>query len=199
MTQPDAGDTDFYAVKLLNNGSLDTSFGTNGKTVIGDGNNQFIYSMRAAADGSCVLIGDDQPTYDNYNMYAVKLTANGQLDNNFGTGGIFTFGDEYVYEHGYSVENVPGGGYILAGFSEINSGDAYLVKLTANGQLDNSFGTGGIVAIGEEYVEGGGQSYENAYSIRRTSDNGYIMVGYTDSVPNGGIYVVKTDSAGNKQ
>ena len=45
----------------------------------------------------------------------------------------------------------------------------------------------------------GGASDDRGWSVRQTSDNGYIIVGMTDSFGAGGydIYLIKTDAAGD--
>ena len=89
------------------------------------------------------------------------------------------------YDYGYYAEQTPDKGYILIGstssFSE--NSDMYAIKTDSMGipKLHKSFG---------------GINLEKGYSVKRTSDNGYILAGYTNSSGAGGydVYMVKIDS-----
>jgi hypothetical protein len=94
-------------------------------------------------------------------------------------------------ESGNCAQQTEDGGYILAGWTNSRGAggyDFYLVKTDAGGDTMWTRTYGGS---GDEY----------AYSVRQTSDNGYVVVGATvgswrraDSY---GIYMVKTDTDGD--
>lgn len=95
------------------------------------------------------------------------------------------------YETGYSVKQTNDKGFIIGGstssFGEGNT-DMYVVKTDSMGIPRNHKTFGGInVDIGK--------------CIRRTIDNGYILLGYTNSFGAGGydFYLIKMDSALNEQ
>ena len=93
-------------------------------------------------------------------------------------------------DFGYSVQPTSDGGYILAGWTgSFGAGIAnfYLVKTDADG---NTLWT-------RTY---GGSDFEEAYSVRQTTDGGYIVAGYTSSFGAGSfdVYLVKTDESGNE-
>lgn len=91
------------------------------------------------------------------------------------------------YDYGMSAKQTADKGYILGGstssFGNGNS-DMYAVKTDSMGipKLHNTFG---------------GINIDRGSCIRQTSDNGYIIAGYTNSFGAGGydVYLVKTDSA----
>lgn len=88
-----------------------------------------------------------------------------------------------------SVESLPDGGYITAGYSSsrgVGSSDAIIVKLASDGtHIWNKF-----------Y---GGNFDDKAFSIVITPDRGYVVAGYTTSYGGGDkdVYLFKTDSIGN--
>jgi len=101
-----------------------------------------------------------------------------------------TFGGSN-WEYAYSVRQTSDGGYIVAGYtSSFGAGgdDVFLLKTDASGNLQwaKTFG---------------GSSYEDAYSVRQTSDGGYIVAGYTISFGAGSedVFLLKTDASGNLQ
>jgi uncharacterized delta-60 repeat protein len=90
-----------------------------------------------------------------------------------------------------SVQETSDGGYIVAGFTlsyGAGAGDFWLVKTNSSGnrQWNRTYG---------------GTSDDEAYSVKQTSDGGYIVAGYTDSFGAGSydFWLVKTDSSGNQQ
>lgn len=98
------------------------------------------------------------------------------------------FGDAQ-YDEGYSVQQTSDGGYVIAGIYGTSDGycDAYLVKTDQMGTLQ------------WQKTYGGSQG-ESGFSVRQTSDGGYVMTGITYSYGSGGqLYLVKTDSSGNLQ
>ena len=82
--------SDFVILRYNRNGTLDASFGDQGVTrfPIGDGIN-FLRGVAVAPTGHVVLAGytGDSP---NRNVAVGRLTADGELDGNFGQGGITT-------------------------------------------------------------------------------------------------------------
>ncbi|MFA6551337.1 MAG: hypothetical protein WCV41_02285 [Patescibacteria group bacterium] len=92
-------------------------------------------------------------------------------------------------DQAYSVQQTFNGAYIIAGLTNsFNVGfyDVYLVKMDSEGSLlwAKTFG---------------GAGYDQAYAVRQTSDNGYIVAGVADSFGAGfaDVYVIKTDTDGN--
>jgi len=101
-----------------------------------------------------------------------------------------TFGGA-SHDGAFFVQQTSDGGYIIAGDTMsygAGSFDFWLVKTYSNGskQWDRTFG---------------GTSYDCILSVQQTSDDGYILAGYTESYGAGGhdFWLVKTDSEGNKQ
>ncbi len=90
----------------------------------------------------------------------------------------------------YSIQRTSDGGYIVAGYTtsfDAGGRDVYILKLDSNGNK-----------VWERTY--GGSDWDEAYSIQRTSDGGYIVAGYTTSFDAGGrdVYILKLDSNGNK-
>jgi hypothetical protein len=132
--------------------------------------------VQQTSDGGYIVAGDAG------NCYLVKTDPNGntQWTNPFGISGSIA----------WSVQQTLDGGFIVAG-NTVGSvpppGDCILAKVASNGNLQwtRIFG---------------GTQHDGAYSVRQTSDGGYIVAGGTHSfgVGNGDFYLVKTnpDSGG---
>jgi len=92
-------------------------------------------------------------------------------------------------DYAYCVQQTSDGGYVVAGYTDsfgAGGRDFYVVKTDANGDT----------LWARTY---GGSATDYGYSVRQTSDGGYIVAGYTDSFGAGyeDAYLVKTDANGD--
>ncbi|MFZ8833901.1 MAG: T9SS type A sorting domain-containing protein, partial [Candidatus Caldipriscus sp.] len=93
------------------------------------------------------------------------------------------------WDFAQSVQQTSDGGYIMAGYTYsfgAGGSDIFLIKTDASGN----------VQWAKTY---GGTNNERAYSVRQTSDGGYIVAGWTYSFGAGDwdIFLIKTDANGN--
>lgn len=104
-------------------------------------------------------------------------------------------------DYAYSIRELLGGGYVVAGYTESNDmdvsgnqggADMWMALLDANGNLLNQFTYGG-------------SNEDVAYDVQQTSEGGFVLAGYTLSndgdvggANNGDedIWVIKTDASG---
>jgi len=206
-SQASQGDADYWIIKINSAGvkQWDARYGGT--------NADYLYDLEQTADGGYILggrshsgIGGDktQANWDGSNTtfdyWIVKIDASGikQWDKRFGGTGDDVF---------YALKQASGGGYILAGYSGSGIGgdktqatqggtDYWMVKIDANGTKlwDARFG---------------GSSDEQLYVLERSSDDGYLLSGYSNSgiggdktQSNQGVrdfWIVKTDDTGVKK
>ncbi len=170
--------SDYWVVKLDANGNKlwDKTFG-------GTDDDQF-YSLQQTSDGGYILGGDSKsgvsgdktkpllniPGYEDY--WVIKLDASGNKLWDKAYGGS-------SWDGFHSLQQTIDGGYILAGYSPSpisgdksqnpkGSADYWVIKVDANGNKtwDKTIG---------------GTGYDAIYFIQQTSDEGYIMGGYSES------------------
>ena len=137
---------DFVLVRLNPDGSLDSSFGTGGvvRTPIDliPGGYEHAMAIALGSNGSILLAGGAQA--DQANDFAfVRYTSSGALDPSFSNDGIATV-DVGLYDIAYGVAIQPADQKIVAvGMSHLN-GVFTAMRLQADGDLDGSFGSGGV-------------------------------------------------------
>jgi Secretion system C-terminal sorting domain len=142
------------------------------------------HEARQTPDGGFIVVGSTHSFGAGYNdLLLVKTDPDGTE--------IWsqTFGG-YNYDIGYSVQLVPGGGYIVSGRSaSFDGGDyrAWLIRTDSDGN--------------EIWSNTYGSSHEDAKCVQPTADGGFLLAGYTFPYQAGSssLYVVKTDSMGNEQ
>jgi uncharacterized delta-60 repeat protein len=129
-------------------GKLDPTFGNGGivTTDFGDqsqsGNMAMANAVAIQPDGKIVVCGA-VPGGNDFPIAAVaRYNADGSLDKAFGTSGIVTTP---------SIEDIPFTSIALQTDGKIiavaGGFDAYVVRYTSEGELDSTFGTGGIVSL----------------------------------------------------
>ena len=126
-------------------GSLDSSFGSNGKIITAS---RTAYTLVLQPDGKMVTAGSTNALNERGRDFILaRYNPNGSLDSTFGNEGsvsldIFDNSDDYV--SGLVIQ--PDGKIVAAGSSSI-SGISYnaLARYNQNGSLDGGFGSGGKV------------------------------------------------------
>jgi len=170
------GGADAFFVKLNASGLIEW------ENCLGGSSTEYAYEIQQLADGSYIAVGytfsnngdvsgnhlsGGNPTQD---VWVVKLTASGLLDWQKCLGGT-------SYDIGNSIIVTSDGGYLLAGQVSTNDGDisgyhggrdAWLVKLTANGNISWQKCMGGT-------------QLELSGSVREVTNGGYIFIGGTQS------------------
>ncbi|HVK55990.1 MAG TPA: delta-60 repeat domain-containing protein [Burkholderiales bacterium] len=179
------GSYDFALARYKKDGSLDESFGDDGKVVthVSEGNPRQ-RSRREAADaitiqhdGKIVVAGvafNSATSFDNFAV--LRYDNHGRLDSRFGNGGIVmtAFGAADAEAHDLQIQ--PDGKIVVVGTIGTltavgNAGprDIALARYNPDGSLDISFGNGGK-AVTDIF------EIDEAYAVRLTQD-GKILVG----------------------
>lgn len=132
-------DGNLALVRYNANGSLDTSFDTDGKLVTDLGGTETLNSLIALADGKFLAAGTD----GNNDLVLMRFNSDGSLDTSFDTDGKVAT-DLGGWETGNSVAVQSDGKILLAGTTDT---DFALVRYNTDGSLDTTFnGTGGATA-----------------------------------------------------
>jgi uncharacterized delta-60 repeat protein len=173
--------TSFALARYNPDGSLDSSFGTGGKTTTSvEGNNDYANSLVIQSDGKIIAAGyslNQTGTRNDNDFALVRYNTNGSLDTSFGTGGKVTTAIGSGYDNINTIAIQGDGKIVAAGYSDNINGiyaDFALVRYNTNGSLDTSFGTGGKVT--NEIDPGDGSE---AFSIVVQNDQKLVLTGST--------------------
>src|SRR3990172_2957508 len=176
------GYNDFTVVRYNTDGSLDSTFGiANSGIALADfGGDDYADALGIQSDGRIVVAGR---SFGN-DFAVVRFNDDGTLDTTFGTNGIVT--TEIVNASASAMRIQSDGKIVAAGRTSVGGGyDFALVRYNANGSLDTSFGTNGIVTT----PIGGYTEYVSALGIQ--SDGKIVAAGNSHSGVNVDFAVVR--------
>lgn len=143
---PTSGE-DYLLVKLNANGSPDTGFGTNGvwtKHHGAYGKNNTLQNIRVDSQGRVMIMGDANYLGGSYvDATVMRILADGSADASFGTNGVVRVTLTSVNDFFYDVAIMDDGTFMALGAGTVNVGGV-VVKILADGTLDQTFGTNGI-------------------------------------------------------
>jgi len=186
---------DFALARYNPDGSLDQSFGVDGKVTT--------HFPGVANTGSRALAGALQPngklvavgTYVNQstpNAFALaRYNTDGSLDTSFGNAGLVTtaIGGGNGFAFGVVVQR--DGRIVLAGYSDGEDHDFALACYTADGMLDSTFGTAGVVTTNFS-----SNSDDIAYALALQRDGKLLVGGRVGQYPVFDFGVARYSSTG---
>ena len=161
-------------IRLNASGTRDATFGPNGvRDFAPPPNTSYpIYDLRIAADGKIYVAGTNfssQPP----KAIVFRLNADGTPDAGYGAGGIaaLTFTGQTAYAS--TIRLLPDGRQLVVGSVVGASGPdgyGYVARLSASGQLDATFGAGGIGPVASAAVH----SFEDGAIL---ADGNILVIG----------------------
>jgi len=180
---------DIVLLRFNVDGSLDTTFGTDG-VVITDGGRDWGDAVIQQADGELVVSGQNDSRF-----LLVRYATNGALDTDFGTDGFAILDTGTVLRATAVVERADG---IL-----VASGSSLIAGFLATGDLDTSFGTNGysdmpvdvqgrtMAQIDGKFVVVGANTATDDIALTRFNADGSLDTGF------GTMGIVTTDVGGS--
>jgi uncharacterized delta-60 repeat protein len=181
-------DADFGITRLLPDGSLDTSFGdasTPGMTHVdfpaasGSGHDYGQF-LALAPDGGIYVGGLLSPS-GGTRLGVVRLLPNGHIDTTWANGGRFVMTRTGHWEFNAALVQ-PDGKLVIVGrydpgdVSGQASGDFWILRLAAGGNLDSTFGNAGEVVVPIDISGAGPAKRDRATCVTRLAD-GSLLVG----------------------
>ncbi|WP_040263520.1 M10 family metallopeptidase C-terminal domain-containing protein [Pseudomonas massiliensis] len=160
-------------VQLNEDGTLDSRFGDDGVAYLAEGLsfNGEVHSV--ALDNGQFLLAGDFDSGKGYHYGIVRVNADGSLDASFGEAGQVVFGDEVLTDYRGALAVQADGRIVLAGSND-GYADFQVVRLSADGQYDSSFGDNGVASIDTQ------GEYDSARSITVLPNGKLLIAGVSD-------------------
>lgn len=133
--------TDFLVSRFSAAGKLDESFGVGGHSVLGI-HTAFGNAMAQQADGKLLLAGQDTNLFTPDAMIA-RFTKDGGLDSSWGDAGVARIDWGTNYDNAKAIAVLSDGKVLIAGKTDKHG--VVLCRLNADGTLDATFGSEGLV------------------------------------------------------
>jgi uncharacterized delta-60 repeat protein len=169
---------DFWVVKLDSNGDIQW------EKTYGGPNGDNAWAVQQTSDSGYIVAGYTGSFGGSLDFWVLKLdsTGNIQWQKTYGGNGF-----DGCYSPSTLTQTLDGG-YIIAGYTNsygAGNSDFWVLKLDSTGDIQWQ----------KTY---GGAGYDKAYSIKQTSDEGYIIAGETESfgAENYDFWVIKLNSNG---
>jgi uncharacterized delta-60 repeat protein len=132
-------------VRYRADGSLDSSFGEQGVSLLGVGGDANAEGLVERDDGSLVISGSYQEKKNSAAML-VGLRGDGMVDATFGDKGVAAVSSGFAASEGYRLaEDRDGMLYLVGAVGPLGKRDAALFRFTRNGKPDPGFGKNGAV------------------------------------------------------
>jgi hypothetical protein len=173
-----SGDYDFYLIKT------DSVGDTLWTRTYGDDSIDYGFSVQQTNDGGFIIGGWSLNGLSGYDFHLVRTDSSGET--------LWTrfYGDIITEDFGYSVKQTSDGGFIFTGWlynvDPYFPAVIYMIKTDSTGATQFTGGYGGL-------------GWDESYSVQQTSDEGYVIAGFTSSFGSGGydVYLIKTNSSGD--
>lgn len=192
------GNTRVSILCIKQDGTIDASFGSNGKAEIGPsltGNEVLLHAIDVQSDGKIIVAGSGPDALATSKYFLARLSANGIPDAGFGANGLAKC-PYFINENRHMILNsvkVQPDGKIL-GVGIIPPGaqgypdSIVLVQYKTNGTLDSTYGNNGISRIAGRFYPG---------TIRLdAANNAYVIGAETIINPKDTLYIRKFSAAG---
>ncbi|WP_395053454.1 T9SS type A sorting domain-containing protein [Flavobacterium sp.] len=167
-------------VRLNSNGSLDTTFGTNGFANFSTSDYSSVNDLKILSNGKILIAGYEAYTIGTTfsgNFMLARLNANGTTDTTFGTNGISNLGSTFADQEVLDKIEVQSDGKIVAA-GTINNGsdlDIVIFRYNSNGTFDTTFNGNGSTTFASS-----GSDRPNGLAIQ--NDGKIIILGQLNSL-----------------
>ncbi len=165
---------DFALARYDTSGALDFTFDFDGKKILDIDENSQEDEARAMAiqtDGKILLAGYFTNTA-NKDFAIVRVNNNGSIDSSFSSNGIATFDILNTDNYLTSMTLQSDGKILLSGINFLGVSDnIVLMRLDSNGNIDNTFGSNGIVITTINNI------YDESYAMTLQNDGKILLAG----------------------
>lgn len=163
---------DFWMVRYLTSGTVDSSFGINGKVTTDHSKtdeDDFVTALLIQPDQKILILGYYGSSVEK--TVVVRYSADGQLDSSFAGDGILKLNIPNFYP---AALNIQANGKILIG-GESEGVDFIVKRLNENGTSDGTFGDNGLASVDFP------SAYSSVFKLLLQDDGKILVAGNTES------------------
>ncbi len=178
-----AANLDFLVVRYNTDGTLDTTFDSDGK-VTTDFNNKSdaAFAVAIQSDGRIVVVGISGTNGSDNDFAVARYNSDGSLDSSFDSDGraVTDFGS--LNDEAFSVAIAPSGKIVVAGTTSSFNGDFAVARYLSDGSLDSAFDSDGRVTTDAFCIGNCSNSFDRGRGVAISSDGKIIVGGDARSV-----------------
>lgn len=166
--------TDFGIVRYNTDGSLDTSFDSDGIVTFSILSTAWDtpYAVQIQSDDKILVAGSWEGNPEK--GVIIRINSDGSLDTTFDTDGILTSGFDSSYIYGMDLQS--DGKIVVSGYNESKK-DFFIARVNSDGSFDTSFDGDGKVT-----TDFSDNKLNYAFSVKVQTDGKIIAGGYTRDV-----------------
>jgi uncharacterized delta-60 repeat protein len=181
---------DFAVVRYNADGSLDTTFDSDGivTTAIGSGDDR-AFDVTLQTDGKILVTGRSNNGANN-DFALVRYNTDGSLDTSFDTDGKLTTDFSSGNDTAYSVTVQADGKILVAGEVRNANDDFGLARYNTDGSLDTSFDGDGLASTAI------GSFFDRAQDVAVQADGKIVVAGYSGNGSDEDFALVRYDTNG---
>ncbi len=170
-------DSNIALARFNANGTLDTTFGTDGRATLDLGGGHELAAGAVLVQGGQIVVAGTSDTNGNYDVVFARFNANGTLDTTFGTNGSVLVDTNGEHNEAFWLTQQADGKLIACGLaaSDPNSVFMQAVRVNANGTVDTTFGVAGVADIVT------GAQYGYALTCIAMPDGTTVLAGSSDT------------------
>jgi uncharacterized delta-60 repeat protein len=183
---------DFALARYKTNGTLDSTFGTNGKVVQNLNKNDEIHAVLIQADGKIIGVGFAHNVNNIKQAAYFRFNSNGTADLNFGYNGMTTVAASN-FDNWMNAAVLQSDGKIIAvgAMSTANGYQMICERITTTGGVDLTYNTTGWSVVGPATTN------SEATSVLLMPNNQIVVCGTEKGTGNSNLRLVKLNNAGS--
>jgi uncharacterized delta-60 repeat protein len=169
----------FGMVRYRTDGTLDPTFGVNGKMKFRfySQSTERGYGAAMQADGKLIVVGSSYTTDIAFGI--ARFDTSGSIDTTFGSHGVirtYLNGSSGANDEAYSAAVQTDGKIVVAGKTHYNYNYAQfgVVRYKPSGMIDSTFGTNGVTSF---FIEDGTTTDDICYSVALQNDGKIVLAG----------------------
>lgn len=182
-----------FVARVNEDGSLDTSFGTNGYTLMNAGDNLIAYGKSVVYDAvnNEIYVGGAAMNNGQGDIFLCNLTMGGGIDNSFSSNGYALLDIEGGEDQLMKMDRRANGDFIFGGFADSSGVTVGYVAALSQFGTPTTFGTGGhrIIHFGNNATEVNDLYIDASDRVVVTGDEG--------TYPNINGYVLRLTTTGD--